>query len=466
LTSTPTLSLLVPTLPSRAAFLRRLRAQLEPQIAARPVELLTLMDDGSTPTGTKRNQLVEMASGRYVAFIDDDDRVSPDYVQTLLDGCAQDVDAVCIRGEHRLLGSPRTDEFIDIPYQLQGHSTVGGRTTYLRGAQHLDALRREIALAVLFPPLWVDEDRQHTRALHLSELIQTWHSIPHATYFYDDLCPRPAATAPRLAIVMPCFGHADVTLRSVESLMEATTEPSFRLILIDDGSPDEGETASLLAGLQFRWPDRITVWFNHANLGVNATWNVGIALAYAMNAEHLAIVNNDLVFSPSWEQPLLSALEDPRVGVVSPMSTFGPEPPPDWPRGGLRQVNPAGYLGYMPLLGAAFVSRLALWDRLGPIPETMRIYWGDNWIAQGAQNLGLEVGYDHESYVHHLFCVTTAGLDNSEIWPEDSAAYHAAVESRGWAALRPFCGPDEIDASAHVQQRFSRLLRERQEVTA
>ena len=439
--STPTLSILVPTLPSRAAFLRRLRSILAPQIAARPageVELLTLLDDGAASVGQKRNQLVRMARGEYVVFVDDDDRVSDDYVATLLAGCQMGVDAVCLQGKYRFTGSPHIDDFVDEPYANVGMVTSGGHTIYFRGAQHLDAIRRTIAMTVPFPEIRVDEDRLWTRSLHLSGLIKSWHIVDHPVYFYDDLIPKPAATSPRLAIVMPCFNHADVTFHCVESLMESTLEKDFKLILVDDGSTDE--TPRIFKVLQARWPNHIVLRANAANLGVNASWNVGLITAYALNAEHVAIVNNDLVFTVGWEQPLLQSLSDPSVGLVSPMSTEGAVVPPDWPRGADRHVNPAGYMGYMPILGACFMARLELFDRIGLFPEQMRVYFGDNWVVLATQSVGLQCGYDGESYIHHLFCVTTSGLQNDDLWKTDGPAFEA-LEAKYGFHMYPFAPP-------------------------
>ena len=47
------------------------------------VELLYLMDNKRRPVGSKRNNLMGIAEGEYVSFIDDDDEVATDYVSKI-----------------------------------------------------------------------------------------------------------------------------------------------------------------------------------------------------------------------------------------------------------------------------------------------------------------------------------------------------------------------------------------------
>jgi glycosyltransferase involved in cell wall biosynthesis len=50
----------------------------------KPVEVLILSDNANRPVGTKRNDLLKLAKGKYVSFVDDDDRISNDYVDSIL----------------------------------------------------------------------------------------------------------------------------------------------------------------------------------------------------------------------------------------------------------------------------------------------------------------------------------------------------------------------------------------------
>lgn len=71
-------------------------------VARRPeVELLALMDNRRRTVGEKRNALLSIAQGEYVSFIDDDDAVSPDYVQKIVAAIAHarkadpPIDVIC-----------------------------------------------------------------------------------------------------------------------------------------------------------------------------------------------------------------------------------------------------------------------------------------------------------------------------------------------------------------------------------
>lgn len=81
----PLLSILICSLIERdKEFLSSLLDNLKTQIGDKPVEVLVLTDNAKRPVGTKRNDLLKLSSGKYVCFIDDDDRISETYVDDIL----------------------------------------------------------------------------------------------------------------------------------------------------------------------------------------------------------------------------------------------------------------------------------------------------------------------------------------------------------------------------------------------
>jgi glycosyltransferase involved in cell wall biosynthesis len=79
-------SILIAAIPERYHSAHKpLLSILEHQAVARmpDVELLLLLDNRRRSVGSKRNDLLSIANGEYVSFIDDDDEVATDYVQRI-----------------------------------------------------------------------------------------------------------------------------------------------------------------------------------------------------------------------------------------------------------------------------------------------------------------------------------------------------------------------------------------------
>ncbi len=79
-------SILIAGIPERFHTVQPLlHSLLEKQAVARmpDVELLFFMDNRRRPVGAKRNDLLAMARGEYVSFVDDDDEVAPNYVERI-----------------------------------------------------------------------------------------------------------------------------------------------------------------------------------------------------------------------------------------------------------------------------------------------------------------------------------------------------------------------------------------------
>jgi glycosyltransferase involved in cell wall biosynthesis len=54
------------------------------------------MDNKSMELGAKRNAMIKLAQGQFIVFVDDDDDVSGDHIDTLLNAIQANRDADCI----------------------------------------------------------------------------------------------------------------------------------------------------------------------------------------------------------------------------------------------------------------------------------------------------------------------------------------------------------------------------------
>tara|TARA_R110002110_G_scaffold243470_1_gene460054 strand:- start:19 stop:648 length:630 start_codon:yes stop_codon:yes gene_type:complete len=91
------LSILILSIPSRIHFLKPLMEKLETQIGDRQdVEIISIMDNKSFGISEKRNELMKLARGSHLTWIDDDDDVADNYVSKLIETIAAnpDVDVI------------------------------------------------------------------------------------------------------------------------------------------------------------------------------------------------------------------------------------------------------------------------------------------------------------------------------------------------------------------------------------
>lgn len=173
------LSILICTMPKRKAMLDRLFEELLKQIQGKEVEIIADSDMTIT-TGTKRNKLLGLAKGKYVVFIDDDDTVSIDYVNSIMAALASEPDAVGFKGWITTNGRNRMVWKIskDFPYMQKGG-------VYLRYNNHLSPMKKSIAMAIGYPDSVFGEDYDFAFRLHQSGLIQTEVFIDKFLYNYD-----------------------------------------------------------------------------------------------------------------------------------------------------------------------------------------------------------------------------------------------------------------------------------------
>ena len=143
----PLLSILIPCVPSRlslqaSALLAKLEAQRE--LDKLDVEILLLCDNKRRPVGAKRQALLEQARGQYVAFCDDDDDVSDDYLLSLCSGAIRGKDVVTFRQRVIVTGQGEGEALFSLHHASDEPFGVGAQ--FKRRPWHVCAYRRELAL--------------------------------------------------------------------------------------------------------------------------------------------------------------------------------------------------------------------------------------------------------------------------------------------------------------------------------
>jgi glycosyltransferase involved in cell wall biosynthesis len=184
------LSILICSLESRAEKLSRLLRVLNPQVNDL-VEIITSIDNGEKKIGSKRNELIQKAQGDYISFIDDDDLVSEDYVSKILEAIKSDPDCCGIQGVITFQGtSPRT--FI---HSLSYKTWFEKNEIYYRCPNHLNPVKRSIAIQVGFPEENFGEDRNYSE--RLLPLLKTEKFINGVLYKYlYEKGPAPGSSPP------------------------------------------------------------------------------------------------------------------------------------------------------------------------------------------------------------------------------------------------------------------------------
>lgn len=175
---TPVLSILIPTLPQRSAFLSEILNEINRQIGNHPIQVL--IDSRAEPTtGEKRNWLNENAIGEYVWQVDDDDMILPNAIDAIIKGLESKPDCLAINGIMTTDGKNlrKWDIRMGNPYE-----EING--IYYRYPNHITPIKTEIALQIKFHHITQQEDYKWATEMRDSGLLKTQVVVEIPVYHY------------------------------------------------------------------------------------------------------------------------------------------------------------------------------------------------------------------------------------------------------------------------------------------
>jgi glycosyltransferase involved in cell wall biosynthesis len=168
--------------------MKRLSGILDPQLEKYKASVNSFIDDSRyKKIGRKRNELVARANGKYLCFIDDDDRVSDNYIELLLEGIKKDVDCCSLKGIITEDGeNPLLFEH-SIKYKIYKTVTdsMEGDIRYERYPNHLNVVKKEHANRFPFPETNHGEDTDYATQMFKAGVLKSEHYIDQVIYYYD-----------------------------------------------------------------------------------------------------------------------------------------------------------------------------------------------------------------------------------------------------------------------------------------
>jgi len=158
----PYLSILTPSVPSRIKDgLRNVMDKIEKQIKdnnlEKKVEHLIVIDNKVRTIGRKRDNLVQCAIGQYVAFVDDDDDVSDEYVLELVNAIKNNphVDVITFKQNCFIENYPKAIVNFGLNYENEAYVP---NTEFKRKPYHVCAWKTTLAQKYRFPSSNYGED--------------------------------------------------------------------------------------------------------------------------------------------------------------------------------------------------------------------------------------------------------------------------------------------------------------------
>jgi len=220
-----------------------------------------------------------------------------------------------------------------------------------------------------------------------------------------------------LDIVICVYGKFDLLTRCLDSIPGAARTIPYRIILVDNNSPDGNDFYATL-------DVQATVIRNEENMGFILASNIG---AKRGKAPLILMLNTDVILDPGSIESMVANLDDPNMGVVGMKLRF-PEL-----KEHLHATNDAGKIQHVGLatnIKGDFYHLFIGWDVNHP--KVMAV--GDVLAVTGAalmtrRNLWKQIGgfnpiYGFGCYEDVEYCLHVKGMEKQVIVDQEATGIH------------------------------------------
>lgn len=392
------LTIAVCTMPSRMKSFTQVAEDLFRQAEGKPVEVFCFMDNRKSNLSEKRNLVIAGAKGRFISFVDDDDRVEPDYVDAILGEIQKSPDADAIVFDvlvHGYTAEPKVCKY-DVAFN-HGED----ESSYFRKPNHVMAYRTEISRKHQYrkdlSAISEDTEWAERASKDIRKQVRIEKTLYH--YLYDatqttQVNPAPQAGAPPQAVkgrkgkaakapkaptkqkpvprkmadvsfvVLEAVPSA-LTLRCVKSIKKHAG--GAEIVLVSNGSKLDRKAADLAD----------YVVYLDANLGFAAGCSAGVDVA---KGKIVCFMNNDAAFVDETPAKLLGAMTE-EYPIVAPYSNRAKPPQGDIE----RASTPAHDQMPQMVVGLCMMLPKALYQDLGGFDPRFLTYEDDDFCLRAAK---------------------------------------------------------------------------------
>ena len=223
---------------------------------------------------------------------------------------------------------------------------------------------------------------------------------------------------PVVHVVILTWNQRETTLACLESL-SGITYPSFRVIVVDNGSTDGTAQA-----IRKHFPDTEIV-VNEQNLGYPGGCNVGLRYALDHGANHIFAINNDVIVDPAILDELMNEMA-PDVGILTPKVYYADESDRVWSVGSRRhpltlemtrkgdeQLDAGQWDEVIEqdyLVGCAHLFSRSLLEEIGLLDAGYFLYYDDLDICIRAQRAGYRLLMVPRALMWHKVAASSGGV--------------------------------------------------------
>jgi len=386
------LSILVPSVSERRntflpKSLEMLYGQLESLEAdkQKEVEIIYLIDNKTIMLGDKRNLMVSLASGKYISFVDCDDRIESDYILSILEAISSNADCITFEVSVSLNGNNPKICY----YSKDFPNDYNTEEAYYRLPNHIPVIKKEVSTKVSFPSLPRAEDAGYAKIL--KPHLQSEFKINKVLYHYDfsDLTTvaqeyipnirnkRKSSMNPIVDVIFISNASklgSKMTQNAIDSCIQSANGLEVNCIVIEEKTNLFYKNAA--------------TYNPHSQFNYNKFLNFG---AVRGNAPWVMFCNNDLIFKNGWLHGLLAA----DYPIVSPISMS------DFRQKDVTE-NEIGWQCGRNLSGWAFMMKRSLYEEIGGLDEDFDFWFADNSLVEQLKKIDVPPMLVVSAKVNHL----------------------------------------------------------------